>query len=137
MIREVSKDDCWLFARTITSRGYGLIYYGSRGRILAHRAMYETSNGEIPDGLVIDHLCRVRRCINPSHLEVVTHKENILRGTGAGARNAKKTHCPKGHAYSEDNIYWSKAANNRIQRHCRTCNLARFKARYWAKERKK
>ena len=69
----------------------------------AHRLAYELVKGPISDGLQIDHLCRNRACINPDHLEAVTQRENILRGEGVAALNARKTHCPQGHAYDEEN----------------------------------
>jgi HNH endonuclease len=88
---------CWLWRGYVSkSTGYGGL--GIRG-LLAHRLIYEELIGPIPKGLQIDHLCRVRRCVNPWHLEPVTRKVNILRGEGRAALNARKTACPKGHAY--------------------------------------
>lgn len=83
----------------------------------AHRAAYELLIAPIPNDKVIDHLCRNPSCVNPDHLEVVTQRENILRGIGPSAIHARKTHCPRGHPYSGDNLYISP---NR-QRRCRTC----------------
>jgi hypothetical protein len=72
---------CWLWGLTITRNGYGQIRANRRdGTVLAHRALYERQNGPIPEGLDLDHLCRVRHCVNPSHLEPVTRSENNLRG---------------------------------------------------------
>lgn len=64
--------------------------------------MYEHVKGPVPDGLELDHLCRVHNCVNPAHLEAVTHAENVRRGE-AGLHNPEKTHCPNGHAYTEEN----------------------------------
>jgi hypothetical protein len=72
-------------------------YFRTPGRRYAHRAAYEEAYGPIPDGLVIDHLCRVRWCCNPEHLEAVTNRENILRGESPPARNARKERCDRGH----------------------------------------
>lgn len=76
------KDRCWFWARGINNiTGYGVIWdIGLQRNVSAHRAVYEALVGIIPKGLEIDHLCMVRRCINPKHLEAVTHKENKIRG---------------------------------------------------------
>lgn len=73
---------CWNFTGTVTPNGYGNVYGGHRGAspIKAHRYFYEHMVGEIPDGMVIDHLCRNTLCVNPEHLEPVTQSENVLRG---------------------------------------------------------
>lgn len=82
-----------------------------------HRIAYELMYGLIPQGLQIDHLCRVPRCVNPFHLEAVTPAENKARGMSPAALNARKTHCPQAHPYSGDNLY----VDPRGGRHCRTC----------------
>lgn len=90
--------ECWLWLSTVTKNGYGQFHVGGR-RPYAHRWSYEHFVAPIPPGLTIDHLCRNRSCVNPGHLEAVPLKVNILRGDSAGARNSRKTHCPKGHPY--------------------------------------
>lgn len=96
-------DECWLWTAAIDRAGYGRIG-GADGRILyAHRVAYELAVGEIPKGLVIDHLCRVRHCVNPDHLEVVSQRQNILRGTAPVVENARKTHCKWGHEFTPEN----------------------------------
>lgn len=85
---------CWLW-KGATACGYG--YFRHRP---AHRFAYELYRGPIPEGLQLDHLCRVRSCVNPSHLEAVTQGVNLHRGETIAARNAAKTHCPKGHEYT-------------------------------------
>jgi hypothetical protein len=97
---------------------------------MAHRHSYRLFVGEIPDGLFIDHLCRVRNCVNPAHLEPVTRKENILRGVGWAAENARKTACPLGHSLLDPkNLKW-----NRHGKYCREC--ARRQDREFAKRMK-
>lgn len=115
----VKKDGCWLWTGYLAHGGYGHVSEGGAGgrRLLVHRASYETFVGPIPDGLSIDHLCRVRHCINPQHLEAVPIRVNILRGDTRAAANSVKTHCPQGHAYD--------AVNTRVTpkgyRVCRAC----------------
>ena len=99
--------------------GYGQFWDGTR-LVRAHRFAYEQIVGPIPDGLQLDHLCRVRSCVNPAHLEPVTCQVNLLRGTGASARNAIKTHCPQGHAYGDFNTYIRPEG----WRRCRECHRA-------------
>lgn len=108
---------CWIWtANTSGGTGYGNFWLGrSYGK--AHRFSYELMKGAIPDGLDLDHLCRVRACVNPAHLEAVTRQENIKRSPIAIAtRNAAKTHCPKGHPYAGDNLYIARG-----RRTCRAC----------------
>lgn len=88
-------DTCWLWRAGTSAAGYGHAQRDGEG--YAHRVSYILENGPIPDGLTIDHLCRVRHCVKPSHLEAVSIRVNILRGNGMGARNARKTHCVHGH----------------------------------------
>jgi len=90
---------CWLWLGGRHSCGYGKSTFNKK-QLLVHRLTYEESNGAIPADLELDHLCRVRHCCRPSHLEVVTHEVNAQRGMSPAAQNARKTACPKGHPYS-------------------------------------
>lgn len=90
----------------------------ARRHVLAHRYFWEKTNGPIPEGLVIDHLCRNRACVNLEHLEVVTGRENCLRGIGPTAINALKTHCSRhGHPLSGANLILHPDG----RRECREC----------------
>lgn len=94
----VAENGCWDWVGTL-SQGYGRFYVGARRTVMAHRWSYERHVGPVPDGLVLDHLCRNTRCVNPAHLEAVTQRVNTLRGQTLPALNLAKTHCPKGHEY--------------------------------------
>lgn len=106
--------------------GYGRFYIGDSKEVRAHRWSYEYHVGPIPVGLVIDHLCRNKLCVNPNHLEAVTDRVNVLRGVGPSALHAKKTHCPAGHPYAGDNLYIHEPSN---MRRCRTCQREQVRAR--------
>ena len=120
---------CWIWTGACVGNGYGHFRVPPHGRReYVHRIAYEMLIGDIPDGLELDHICRVRACVNPWHLEPVTHRENVLRGRAASAFNAVKTHCPQGHPYDDANTYrWREN-----KRRCRVCNAEsarRFRAR--------
>ncbi len=94
---EYGGEPCWEWTAYKNRDGYGQFNVG--GQIIpAHRWSYEYCFEPIPSSLQLDHLCRVRHCVNPSHLEPVTRRENIQRGK-SGQFNAQKTHCPQGHPY--------------------------------------
>lgn len=90
---------------------------------MAHRVAYEATVGPIPKGLQVDHLCRNRLCVNPSHLEAVTPAENKRRGFSPPAINARKTHCIHGHELAGANVYYRKDRPGRRQ--CRECERIR------------
>lgn len=120
-------DSCWNWKGGKSKSGYGNFWYNEK-TIRVHRFAYELLVGKIPKGLQIDHLCRNRACVNPTHLEVVTIKENINRGlTGLirGTQQITKTHCPQGHEYNEGNIYHNKKGG----RFCRVCTIERARKR--------
>jgi hypothetical protein len=105
---------CWLWTGYVDADGYGKF-----GGLRAHRFSYETHISKIPNGFVIDHLCRVRCCVNPQHLRAVTNTQNVLCGVGVTARRALQTHCVHGH--SLDGCYVTKKG----YRQCRECHKNR------------
>lgn len=119
--------DCWLWTSYVEATGYARVYING-GREFAHRFMWESVVGPIPDGMQIDHLCRVRHCVNPGHLRVVTPRVNTLASPVAPAAiNARKTHCHNGHQFSADNTY----LNLNGQRICRQCRREWEWRAYW------
>lgn len=115
---------CWVWVASVDRKGYGNFHVISRPKksAKAHRVSYELLVGPVMVGLEIDHLCRVRHCVNPAHLEAVTPYENMVRGNSLQAQNLRKTHCPKGHEYTEENIY---RLPGRSARYCLACHAER------------
>jgi hypothetical protein len=107
---------CWLWIGARDVKGYGAFTAEGVHRG-AHRVVYEVFTGErIPDGLTLDHLCRTPCCVNPAHLQIVTMRENTLRGTGLPAQYAKRTSCPQGHPYDDSNT--RRWGGHRLCREC-------------------
>lgn len=125
----VDANGCWLWQGSLaTGPGYGRVTT-PQGKVLAHRFVYERLVGPIPPGLTIDHLCRVRHCVNPAHLEPVTQHVNVHRSPIAvAAINAGKTECKWGHPFSPENTYVQPDG----RRQCKTC-MRRAKERHAAK----
>lgn len=119
---------CWLWTGSIDADGYAQVSRGGRMTV-AHRVFYELVVGPIPAGMEIDHLCRKRACVNPSHLEAVTHRINTLRGDTIPARYAARTHCSKGHELSGENLA-SRSDGARTCRHC-IREQKRLRARFY------
>lgn len=114
--------DCWIWTGATDGDGrYGSIWEPSEQRsIRAHRwALRHLAGVEVPDGRVVDHLCRQTLCVNPDHLDIVDQRENILRGNWGGAVNARKTHCKHGHLLTSDNL--TEHSKARGWRQCLTC----------------
>jgi len=124
ILKEVQAGEtkCWLWNRSVRSDGYGT-YYANGKQNYAHRFAYETLVGPVPEGMQLDHLCRVRNCINPKHLEPVTQEENTRRAVEANRRTA----CPQSHPYDEKNTYLYHGYKK-----CKTCKLEA--TRKWRKQ---
>ena len=121
---------CWLWVAGKDSKGYGTFWIGDATRG-AHRVSYELTHGTIPAGLELDHLCRVRNCVNPDHLEPVTHIVNTRRSPFViSTVNSTKTHCLRGHLFDEANTY----ITPRGTRNCRECKRAA--GRVWERTRR-
>ncbi len=119
----VANNGCWIWLGGKNTDGYGYFYTNSK-TVRCSRFIYEYYYGQICPDLVLDHLCRNRACVNPVHLEQVTIRKNILRGFGVTAINFKKTHCPQGHEYDDENTYIFKGNGSR---RCKICITARQK----------
>jgi hypothetical protein len=123
---QVNEDGCWIWTAGINSEGYGSFWDGKRN-VRAHRFSYELAVEPIPEGMQIDHLCRVRNCVNPEHLEPVTNHENARRGNaGIHMRETlgARTHCVHGHEFTPENTYLGAG-----WRRCRKCNALTVWAR--------
>jgi hypothetical protein len=116
MQSQVQPNGCWLWTGKVNSRGYGYVP-GGTGSIAAHRFSYKAHGRKIPEGMVLDHLCNNRLCVNPDHLNPTTDRENTLRANGPTAVNARKTHCKRGHEFTAENTY----RNHRGHRECWAC----------------
>lgn len=114
----VTEGDCWIWLGGSGGHKYSWFSAGFGDGELAHRFSFRAFKGSIPENYTIDHLCRNRSCTNPRHLEAVTHQENLLRGVGIAAINAKKTHCNKGHEFTKENLL-NKSNGSRC---CKICS---------------
>lgn len=123
---EPGPNGCWLWTGCLNSKGYGCTTDGTGRVVLTHRLVVERTRGAIPEGMQVDHLCRVRRCCNPAHLDVVTPKENVNRA-GWGMQSV----CKRGHALTGANLIMKKRGKLAPVRNCRACrdaSTARWKA---------
>lgn len=117
---EIDENGCWIWQSKTRPDGYGVIWAGiEEGReVRAHRLSYEIHHGPIPEGLTVDHVCRVRACVNPEHLRLLTREDNVMVGIGPAAENARKTICKRGHLLTDDNVYVTRSG----YRNCRECH---------------
>lgn len=125
--RVAKTEGCWLW-KGAKIWGYGVFAIwidGQTKNFRAHRVPYELANGRIPNGFEPDHLCRNRACVNPEHIEIVTHRENDIRGVGAPAMNTRKNYCPRGHPLVEGNLVPSVLKKG--HRACWTCRREQWR----------
>lgn len=111
---------CWLWMGSLHPERYGIFCVDGRTRMFAHKWAYKALVGEYEDGLQLDHLCKVRQCVNPAHIDPVTPAVNNRRSNSRSARNLMKTHCVRGHPLSGPNLY----VNYRGNRECKKCKRA-------------
>lgn len=118
-IHMIPEAGCWIWTRNETKGGYGLIDWQGKPTT-AHRAIYKMLVGDVPKGTDLDHLCRVRCCVNPFHLEPVSRSVNLRRGFEARG-------CKNGHPFSEDGFSLVRRANGTVERRCKICHRERNK----------
>lgn len=135
-----SPKDCWNWIGSLNGQGYGQIHVGSTQNgtdttMKAHRFMWLMLERALPHGITntIDHLCGNTRCVKPSHLRIITRRENILRGTAPSAEYARRTHCKNGHPLTPENVYYRKDPKH-TGRCCKACDHLENKERYWRKK---
>jgi hypothetical protein len=127
---------CWIWEGCLGESGYGYFSPEKGKNTRAHRFSYEHEKGKIPDNLILDHICRMRCCVNPDHLEPVSHQENRRRGIilyGTDNPSGKKTHCKQGHPFSVENTSVVHE-NGGFVRKCKKCRSERARLRYIRKK---
>ncbi|MGY1946596.1 HNH endonuclease signature motif containing protein [Nocardia asiatica] len=124
-----SVTDCWTWRAAKSTSGYGKFALRQNQPGYAHRIAYEALVGTIPEGLVIDHLCRNKLCVNPSHLEAVPQRINVIRGESLWGANAVKTHCDSGHQFTPENTYIRPGGRKRDCKECKRAAVRRYQQR--------
>lgn len=129
MVTPCPMSGCWFWTgSTATNGGYGRVRIDGTKHV-AHRVPFAVEHGAVQVGFTLDHKCRQRTCVNPAHLEAVTHRVNVLRGTSPIADQARATHCKHGHPLSGENLKLFERWPGRFQRCCRECNRRHVRGR--------
>ena len=123
-----ARGSCWEWQGGLDHGGYGKFHH-RRATYRVHRLAYLAIVGSIPDGLVLDHLCRNRSCCNPTHLEPVTNRVNIMRGETIAAQRAAQTHCVNGHEFTDGNTYAHPKTGTRTCKECARIRARAYKAK--------
>jgi hypothetical protein len=131
LVNKAGPDECWLWTGRVRPRdGYGASSLpGAKPRryMGPHRVAYILTYGEPAPGLQVDHICNVKLCCNPAHLQAVTQYENLMRSSGITARLKAQTHCVRGHAFDAANTAWQVRRNGRAARACLACRRLRYR----------
>lgn len=121
--------NCWEWTAYIDENKYGIVRYNGKMR-KAHRVVFTMMVSD-PGPLDLDHLCRVRHCVNPNHLEPVTRSVNVLRGSLPQLRrDSAGGQCTRGHEYTDENTYWWTSPAGVVKRRCRECSRINGRSRY-------
>lgn len=132
---------CWIWAGSVAPNGYGKMSVRSNHTMTVHRVSWVLAGRVLKSGMCLDHLCRNRLCVNPDHLELVTHRENVLRGVSSPAGNARKTMCSRGHSLVSGEHVKIDTSEGRTRRRCLLCrkitNAAYAKTRVRASRAKR
>jgi len=122
---KVMDSGCWEWQGEIIYSGYGATHFRGKHQT-AHRVAYLLFRGDIPIGLEPDHICLNKSCVNPEHLRLISHRDNLLASNGVVAKAARQTHCIHGHPFDLFNTIYHKSRKS-IQRHCRMCREGKDK----------
>lgn len=128
-VNYLNGDPCWDWTAALDVGGYAKFSHHQR-KFKGHRVSYTWFRGSIPEGLVLDHLCRNRICVNPNHLEIVTIGENVLRGETIPVSLALRTHCEQGHEFTLENTGRKHGRGGTYYRTCKTCHCAQARDNY-------
>lgn len=126
---------CWNWLGGVSNNGYGRFCFGRRGQIVAHRVSFQLVYGLVPEGLVLDHICHNRICVNPVHLRIVTKRINAIENSNSmSAKQVLQTHCIRGHPLSGENLFSYVDRKGSTHRECKECRNMRN--REWIQRKK-